>query len=81
MTTKVGRIEAGGIGVVTVAQLKVLLRDWPEVDAYGDSTEVWVSTGRGLSSPVLAVGPLNERRTDDGGVTADVILDPGEEVS
>ena len=44
---------------MTVKELKKLNRDWPEEDWLGDPTEVWVETGRNLSSPVTIAGMLN----------------------
>ena len=45
---------------LTVCELKKLLKDVPEVDSHtGGAYEVWMMTGRGLSSPVKRVIPLN----------------------
>lgn len=64
---------------VTVAELKRLLDGWPEVDASGEPTEVWLSTGWCLSSPCVEVLPLNLRVCEDGTRTADVLLEPSDE--
>ena len=61
-------------GCLTVAQLKALIADWPDEDAMGEPTQVWISTGWCLSSPVIEAGPLNLRVKDDGTRTADIIL-------
>lgn len=47
---------------LTVAEFKKLIADWPETDIDGEPTEVWISTGVNLSSPVVEVSQLN--RTD-----------------
>jgi hypothetical protein len=44
-----------------VQELKELIKDWPEEDHLGQPTEVWVETGRCLSSPVTCAGSLNYR--------------------
>ncbi len=59
---------------VTVAQLKAHIADWPEVDAAGNPTEVWISTGEGTSSPCVAVDPLNIRKTEGGDATSDLLF-------
>ena len=46
---------------LTIRELKKLLEDWPEEDAYGEPTEVWFTTGVNLSSPVTSVSQLNYR--------------------
>ena len=47
---------------MTVKELKELIKDWPEEDPYGESNEVWIETGKMLSSPVIEAAPLNYRR-------------------
>lgn len=64
---------------ITVAQLKEYIASWPEVDLNGDPTEVWLETGKNLSSVARFVVPLNVRTTKEG-FTADIILEPSEEV-
>jgi len=54
---------------ITVAQLKKLLADWPEVDGDGEPTQVWIETGEMLSSPAVMACPLNRR-----GNAADLII-------
>lgn len=46
---------------MTIRELKELVKDLPERDEERDEDyEVWMSgSGRGLSSPVLSVCPLN----------------------
>jgi len=36
--------------MMTVKELKEVLKDWPEVDSEGEPTEVWIETGLMLSS-------------------------------
>ena len=50
---------------LTVQELKQKIRNWPEYDANGELTEVWMETGRNLSSPVKFVTCLNMRRDPD----------------
>lgn len=60
---------------MTVKELKDLIKDWPEEDLMGDPTEVWVETGRNLSSPVTIAGMLNHRMDDKTGKEwSDLIL-------
>ena len=64
---------------ITVKQLKLLLRDWPEVNEYtGEDCEVWIETEENLSSPATEAMPLN-KRVDDGVLSADLILKAGYE--
>lgn len=44
---------------LTVKELKALISDWPELDAMGELSEVWIATGQNLSSPVIEVSQLN----------------------
>ena len=53
---------------ITVKQLKEIVKDWPETDTLGEDSEVWIMTGETLSSPVVAISPLN---------SADLMLEPG----
>lgn len=63
---------------MTVAQLKAIVRDWPETDEYGDPCEVWVCDGKGLSNQARMATPLNMRRSkDDKTVWADFMLGHG----
>jgi hypothetical protein len=59
-------------GVVTVRQLKAALADWPELNAEGQPTEVWVGSSGGVSNPCVSCWPLNPRL---GGDVADIILE------
>ena len=51
---------------MTVADLKAMVRDWPETDEYGDPCEVWLCDGQGLSNQARMATPLNMRQSDDG---------------
>mgnify|MGYP007082280266 CR=1 FL=1 len=55
---------------ITIKELKELIKDMSEVDKYGEDYEVWIETGKGLSSPVTYAGKLNSR--DEG---SDLILE------
>lgn len=55
---------------LTVAELKALIADWPEIGQDGEPTEVWIETGRNRSSPVVSTVPLNKR-----GESADIIFE------
>lgn len=45
---------------ITIAELKELLRDYPDKDPdTGDDNECWFATGESCSSPVTAVANLN----------------------
>lgn len=63
---------------VTVAELKKHIADWPETDAMGEPTEVWLETGYQLSSPCMSIELLNCRIRDDGTHTSDLLLCPSE---
>lgn len=50
---------------LTVAQLKAIIKDWPETnDETGEPNEVWLGDGRGLSNQAREVSPLNWRASD-----------------
>ena len=53
--------------MLTVKELKAFIENWPETDRYGDPCEVWIETGRGLSSPCIEIMQLNQ---------TDIILSP-----
>ena len=53
-------------GVMTVADLKEMIKDWPELDRDGEPSEVWMETGWCRSSPVTTAGSLNFREDEDG---------------
>lgn len=74
MDTVPDGVETEGGHCLTVAQLKALVRDWPETNRDGEPTEVWIETGWCLSSPVTSARPLNLRDQHGGGTTADIIL-------
>ena len=59
---------------MTVRELKAMIKGWPEINQDGEECEVWVQTGRGISSPVTIAGPLNLREDESGNRTADFIL-------
>lgn len=44
---------------MTVSELKALIHDWPDTDATGEPTEVWIETAANKSSPITCVSPLN----------------------
>lgn len=58
---------------ITVSELKKIVNNWPETNNYGDSTEVWIETGAGLSSQCVGIDPLNWR-TENGVEWADLFL-------
>jgi hypothetical protein len=51
---------------MTVAELKRLLADWPEVDEHGEDCEVWIVSRDGTSNVVHEAWPLNRRESEDG---------------
>lgn len=59
---------------VTVRALKDMLETWPEEDADGEPTEVWIQTVRGVSDGVKEIWPLNRRTDDEGRVYSDILL-------
>jgi hypothetical protein len=65
-----------GSGCITVAALKRHLANWPETDALGEPTEVWIETGETLSSPCVSVMALNVRISDEGSPSSDLLLCP-----
>lgn len=54
---------------LTVRELKSLLADWPEEDAFGEPATVWFMTGDTTSSPVVSASHLN---------SVDIVFDVGE---
>lgn len=62
-------------GVMTVAELKAILKDWPEVRPDGEPTEVWIGTTGGTSNGATSAYPL-DMREEDGGAYADLIISP-----
>lgn len=46
---------------MTVAELKELVREWPETDEFGDPCEVWLCDQSGLSNQARMLTPLNLR--------------------
>ena len=63
---------------MTVAELKAMVRGWPETDEYGEPCEVWLGDSNGLSNQVIAATPLNMRRSEDGSkLWADFMLEHG----
>lgn len=61
---------------MTVADLKALIRDWPETDGNDEPCEVWIETGDNLSNMVCVATPLNYRVGEAGKVWADILLGP-----
>lgn len=61
-------------GCVTVAELKRHIADWPETDASGEPTEVWLQTGDRLSRPCVAVEVLNLRRVNHDEESSDLLF-------
>ena len=59
---------------MTVRELKEMIKDWPETNQYGEDCEVWIETGRNISSSVTTAGPLNMREDEGGNISADFIL-------
>ena len=51
---------------MTVAELKAMVRDWPETDERGEPCEVWLADSRGLSNQARMATPLNKRQNKDG---------------
>jgi hypothetical protein len=51
---------------LTVIELKRLVADWPETDAWGEPCEVWIGSRDGTSNVVREVWPLNRRESEDG---------------
>lgn len=45
---------------LTVKKLKEIIADWPDENESGEDTEVWASDGKGTSSQVKTVWPLND---------------------
>lgn len=45
--------------ILTVSELKEILKDWPEKDQNGEDSEVWIMTGDMSSSGVFNVYRLN----------------------
>lgn len=46
---------------MTIRELKTIVKDLPEIGADGEPLEVWIETGRGLSSIVTSISALNRR--------------------
>jgi len=49
---------------LTVAELKELIKDWPETDEHGEPCEVWLGDASGLSNVAVEAVPLNYRKAD-----------------
>ena len=47
--------------IMAIKELKEILKDWPDSDDEGESNDVWIETGLGLSSPVTNWCRLNNR--------------------
>jgi hypothetical protein len=46
---------------LTIRELKEIVNKLPDSTQDGESFEVWIETGEGLSSPVTSVWSLNNR--------------------
>lgn len=57
---------------ITLQQLKTWLKSFPEKDKFGENREVWVETGKGTSSVVKRIWPLNVRDS-----SADILIETG----
>lgn len=79
-TKRVITEERGLLGIkefingMTVAELKAIVKDWPETNDEGEPCEVWVCGRTGLSSQITTASSLNYRQGDSGEVWADLIL-------
>ncbi len=62
---------------LTVRDLKALIADWPEETEDGSLTEVWIGQPGSTSRQAFEAWPLNMRRTEEGNVYADLLLDGG----
>ena len=61
---------------MTVANLKAIIKDWPDVDADGNQLEVWIG-GDGVSNQAKVAWPLHLRTSEGGGQQfADLLLEP-----
>ena len=61
---------------MTVIELKRIVNSWAELDCNMEPTEVWITTGRCLSSPCILAEPLNLRACKKGRKSADILLSP-----
>ena len=59
---------------LTVAELKELIKDWPETNEDGDPTEVWVDNLQGFTNQAKSVSPLNKRKHEDQTESADLLF-------
>jgi hypothetical protein len=62
-------------GGMTVADLKRVIADWPEINHDGTPCEVWIGDGDGHSSQARNLSPLTIRTNEDGRDLADVLID------
>lgn len=44
---------------LTVKELKEIIKDWPDKNRYDEPNEVWIETGRDLTSPITYISRLN----------------------
>lgn len=62
---------------MTIRELKELIKDWPETNLdNGEDTEVWVTSGWCLSSPIVGYTALNPRNVEKGGSWSDILFQP-----
>ncbi len=61
---------------LTIAELKEVIKDWPEVDNKGEPCQVWVGDGNshGISNPAHSIGSLNIGHVT-GHRWADILID------
>lgn len=60
---------------LTVANLKEILKNWPETDEHGNQSQVWLCGSNGVSEQVVEVWPLNVRYTENNSnMWSDIIL-------
>jgi len=59
---------------VTVAELKRHISNWPETDAMGEPTEIWIETGEMICGPCVSIELLNYRTRQDGTPTSDLLF-------
>jgi hypothetical protein len=48
--------------MMTVLELKMILQDWPDYTPNNEPTEVWIVTGRMLSSECIRCVPLGSNK-------------------
>ena len=56
-------------------QLKETILNWPELDRDDEPSQVWIGSGKNTSRPAFEICILNLRELDEGGRTADLLID------